>query len=143
VSHPQPRDRGQVRDRHHSPEALNEGLEPVRIRGIRQGKGGRLRTAGRRQGTGTGAPLLLLQRVSSGRLGPHCSLAWLLLHLVINEPLPDVPDLNVASGLLTSWNLDGLGRFKNQAQIGSWIDGFCGGQFGAQMLQHPVVDRTA
>jgi len=47
------------------------------------------------------------------------------------------------SGLLISWNLAGPGRLKNQAQIRSWVSGFCGGQFGAQMLQYPVVDCTA
>jgi len=49
----------------------------------------------------------------------------------------------LGSGLLISWNLTGPGRLKNQAQIGSWVNGFCGGQFGAQMLEYPVVDRTA
>ena len=39
---------------------------------------------------------ILGERVNPGPLGPHCSLARLLHHLVINEPLADVPDQNVA-----------------------------------------------
>jgi len=40
---------------------------------------------------------IFLQRFNGGRLGPHSPYAWLLHHLVINEPLADVPDLNVAA----------------------------------------------
>ena len=49
----------------------------------------------------------------------------------------------IVSGLLISWNLAEPDRLKNQAQVGSWINGFCGGELGAQMLQHLIVDRTA
>jgi len=37
-----------------------------------------------------------LQRVNPGRMSPHCFFSWVLHHLVINEPLADVPDLDVA-----------------------------------------------
>ena len=41
-------------------------------------------------------PQILGERVNPGPLGTHGSLAWLLHHLVINESLANVPDLNVA-----------------------------------------------
>jgi hypothetical protein len=45
----------------------------------------------------TNTTFLFLQRGNPGRLGPHCFSAGLLHNLVINEPLADVPDLNVAA----------------------------------------------
>ena len=40
---------------------------------------------------------IFLQRVNAGRLGPNPPFARLLHHRVINKPLADVPDLNIAA----------------------------------------------